>query len=230
MDVVLTLSGGLDSAVLLYQLRNLGYRVRCLSVNYGQRHKKELEYAGGLCHRNRLEHRVVDLSGLRHLFAGSSQTTDSVPVPEGHYEEESMKATVVPNRNMVLLSLATAWAISVKANAVAYAAHGGDHAVYPDCRPEFAEALARVISLADWRQVGLLTPFLRPERLSKADIVREGAALGVPFALTWSCYKGGEKHCGVCGTCRERVEAFQLVDVTDPTEYENVATGEGRRV
>jgi 7-cyano-7-deazaguanine synthase len=153
-------------------------------------------------------------------MGGSSQTDKSVPVPEGHYEEESMKQTVVPNRNMILLALAGAWAISTKSDAIAYAAHSGDHAIYPDCRPEFTEAMSDALRLCDWHEVKLMRPFLYPTPMSKADIVKLGTSLGVPFELTWSCYKGGEKHCGKCGTCVERVEAFQLAGVEDPTEYE----------
>ncbi|MFM9146691.1 MAG: 7-cyano-7-deazaguanine synthase, partial [Verrucomicrobiota bacterium] len=139
-----------------------------------------------------------------------------VKVPEGHYEEESMKATVVPNRNMLLISVATAWAVSLRAESVAYGAHGGDHAIYPDCRPEFAEALDRAVRLADWHEVRLERPFVK---MDKAAIVRRGAELDVPFSLTWSCYVGGERHCGKCGTCVERKEAFRLARVTDPTDY-----------
>ena len=127
-----------------------------------------------------------------------------------------MKSTVVPNRNMILLSVATGHALSIKARQIAYAAHSGDHAIYPDCRNEFAEAMANAIMLADWEQVELIRPFVD---WTKADIVRRGAELGVPFAKTWSCYKGGDLHCGRCGTCIERREAFDLAKVIDPTPY-----------
>ena len=127
-----------------------------------------------------------------------------------------MKSTVVPNRNMILLSVATGHALSIKAGQIAYAAHSGDHAIYPDCRNEFAEAMANVIMLADWERVELIRPFVD---WTKADIVRRGAELSVPFAKTWSCYKGGDLHCGRCGTCIERREAFDLAKVIDPTPY-----------
>ena len=140
-------------------------------------------------------------------------------MPEGHYAEESMKQTVVPNRNMVLLSLATAWAVATKSEAVAYAAHMGDHAIYPDCRPEFAEAMSDAMRLCDWHSIKMLRPFLYPVPMDKTAIVKLGTGLKVPFELTWSCYVGGDKHCGRCGTCRERVESFQLAGVADPTEY-----------
>ena len=117
---------------------------------------------------------------------------------------------------MILLALAAGWAISQKADAVAYAAHSGDHAIYPDCRSEFADAMRHAIGLADWHKVDLIRPFVE---FTKADVVRRGAALGVPFAETWSCYKGKALHCGRCGTCVERREAFYLAGVADPTPY-----------
>lgn len=220
MKVVLSFSGGLDSTVLLWKLLEAGYEVRCLSVMYGQRHRKELVAAADLCVLKGVEHKIADLNAITTLFAGSSQTSQNIDVPEGHYEDRSMRLTVVPNRNMTLIALAGAWAISTKSQAVAYAAHAGDHAVYPDCRPIFAEQMADALKLCDYEPIKLLRPFLIPVPMSKADIVREGLQLGVPFAKTWSCYKGKEKHCGKCGTCVERREAFQLAGVTDPTEYE----------
>jgi 7-cyano-7-deazaguanine synthase len=216
MKTILIYSGGLDSTVLLYRLRSEGHEVRCLSVDYGQRHRRELGCAAEICRLAGVEHRVADLSSIRPLLAGSSQT-DDLAVPEGHYAEETMKLTVVPNRNMILLAVAIGWAVSLKYDAVAYAAHGGDHPVYPDCRPEFIAAMEAASALCDWHKVRVLSPFTG---MTKADIVRAGAALGVPFGRTWSCYKGGERHCGRCGTCVERREAFQLAGVTDPTEYE----------
>lgn len=218
MKIVLTLSGGMDSAVLLYYLKyRLGNEVLCLSVDYGQRHRKELEAAAWLAKVNHCEHRIADLRAVRDLLAGSSQTSDSIPVPEGHYAEESMKQTVVPNRNMLLLALAGAWAVSTKSGGIAFAAHAGDHAIYPDCRPEFAEAMTEALRLCDWNPPMLLRPFIT---LTKTDIVKVGKELQVPFEKTWSCYKGGDLHCGKCGTCVERIEAFQLAGVPDPTPYE----------
>ena len=134
-------SGGMDSTVLLYQLLQAGDEVKALSINYGQRHSRELEAASALCAELGVEHRVADLSGLSELLAGSALTSSEIEVPEGHYAEDNMKATVVPNRNMILLSVAAGWAISSKYNRIAYAAHSEDHAIYPDCRNEFAEAL-----------------------------------------------------------------------------------------
>lgn len=217
--IVQCFSGGLDSTVLLYHLRKEGYEVHCLSVDYGQKHERELLMAGRITAGVwGLEHVTVSLSpSILPLLKGSSQTDSSVPVPEGHYAEESMKATVVPNRNMILLSLATAWAVSIKAREVAYAAHAGDHAIYPDCRPIFANRMADVMYVCDYEPIQLRRPFIG---FAKADIVKFGAGLNVPFHLTYSCYKGGEVHCGKCGTCVERKEAFQLAGVTDPTHYE----------
>jgi 7-cyano-7-deazaguanine synthase len=213
---VLIYSGGLDSTVLLYRLLAEGHRVAALSINYGQRHLRELRAARMICSRLNVLQRVVDLDPLRELLAGSSQTDDRVRVPEGHYTEESMKATIVPNRNMILLAVAGAWAISSRADVIAYAAHGGDHAIYPDCRAEFVEALEEALKLADWHTVKIEAPFLWK---TKTDIVKLGHELLVPFEDTWSCYKGEELHCGKCGTCVERKEAFKLACVKDPTIY-----------
>jgi 7-cyano-7-deazaguanine synthase len=213
---VLIYSGGVDSTVLLAHLRAEGREVHALSVDYGQRHRRELDAARAVCAHFGVPHRVADLRALAPLFGANALTDGGVAVPEGHYEEESMKATVVPNRNMLLISVAAAWAISLRAASVAYGAHGGDHAIYPDCRPEFAEALDRAVRLADWHELRLERPFVK---MDKAAIVRRGAELGAPFALTWSCYVGGGRHCGKCGTCVERKEAFRLAGVPDPTDY-----------
>ena len=209
-------SGGMDSTVLLHKLVQEGDEVKALSVNYGQRHSRELEAAHALCTEFGVEHRVADLSGLSDLLAGSALTSSDIEVPEGHYAEDNMKASVVPNRNMILLSVAAGWAISSKYDRIAYAAHSGDHAIYPDCRNEFAEALDGAIRLADWHEVSLYRPFVD---MTKADIVSLGAKLGVPFEKTWSCYKGQDLHCSRCGTCVERREAFYLAGVEDPTTY-----------
>jgi 7-cyano-7-deazaguanine synthase len=219
MEQIVTIySGGMDSTVLLYHLRAEGFEVAALSVNYGQRHQKELERAAVICSKLNVPHEVVDLRGVTRLLSGSALTDLTVEVPEGHYAEESMKTTVVPNRNMIMLSAAIGWAISRKAQFVAYGAHAGDHTIYPDCRPEFATAMDAAARLADWQQVGVLAPFIT---MTKADIARRGHALGVPFELTWSCYKGGEMHCGRCGTCVERAAAFSDAGVPDPTLYED---------
>jgi 7-cyano-7-deazaguanine synthase len=215
VNVIVLHSGGIDSTTLLYTLRAQGHAVRGISFDYGQRHRRELIAAGQICTNLGIEHRVADLATLRPLLAGSA-LTDDIPIPTGHYTAESMKVTVVPNRNMIMLSVAIGWAVSVSAEAVAYAAHAGDHAIYPDCRPEFAEAMDAAAALCDWRPIRLLRPFVA---LSKTDILRRGHELGVPFELTWSCYQGGDQHCGRCGTCTERREAFRLAGIPDPTLY-----------
>ncbi len=213
MKVVCLLSGGLDSTTLLAKLVAEGHQVRCLSVLYGQRHSREWFAARSIVHRYQVEHETVKLP--TELLSGSALTGKG-EVPDGHYADPSMRTTVVPARNLVLLSLATAVAVRTKANAVAYAAHSGDHAVYPDCRPQFVSAMEDVMARADYEPIQLLTPFVGR---SKSGIVSDGAALEVPFYLTYSCYKGSERHCGRCGTCVERREAFQLAGVPDPTDY-----------
>lgn len=222
--VIVCFSGGLDSTVLLAYLLNEGYEVYALSVDYGQRHMIEIGWARVVTtclrkrHGSRIVHRTMDLSILRALMqeSKSSQIDFDVQVPHGHYQEESMKATVVPNRNMVLLSLAGMWAVSIGAELIAYAAHAGDHAIYPDCRPEFVEAMGHALELCDWKPPRLFSPFLQR---TKADIVKLGKELNAPLNLTWSCYDMQEFHCGKCGTCTERKEAFQLAGVEDPTRY-----------
>jgi 7-cyano-7-deazaguanine synthase len=210
----------MDSTVLLYHLLDAGVEVRALSIDYGQRHKKELVWAKSVCEKLGVEHRVADLTALTPLLAGSSLTSDDIEVPDGHYEEDNMKVTVVPNRNMILLAVATGWAISTKSDSVSYAAHSGDHAIYPDCREEFAQGMDHVMGLADWHSTKLDRPFVA---MTKADVAKRGAELGVPFEETWSCYKGLDLHCGRCGTCVERREAFHLAEVIDPTPYADTA-------
>ncbi|MGH3903257.1 MAG: 7-cyano-7-deazaguanine synthase QueC [Pseudonocardiaceae bacterium] len=218
--VVLVLSGGLDSTVLGYRLRAGGTRLTMLSFDYGQRHRRELEYARRTAVKLTGAHHVIDLSAISGLLAGSSLTDAAVDVPDGHYTDLSMRATVVPNRNAIMLDVAVAQAVVIKAGAVAFGAHTGDHPIYPDCRPVFLDAYRRMVLLANEGflvpQFTVLAPFIG---LSKTDIVTIGAELGVPFADTWSCYKGGETHCGGCGTCVERREAFQVAGVADPTVY-----------
>ncbi|MDR1816646.1 MAG: 7-cyano-7-deazaguanine synthase QueC [Puniceicoccales bacterium] len=213
---VVILSGGLDSTVLLAKLVADGRRCLALTFNYGQRHAREIEAARAIAAALGVEHTVGDLRGIAALFGSNCLTDAALPVPDGHYTEERMKATVVPGRNLLFLSAAAALAFSRGCDTVAYGAHGGDHAIYPDCRPEFANALEKAIALADWHHVALERPFVS---LTKADIVRLGAEIGAPLELTWSCYRGGDTHCGRCGTCVERREAFALAGVPDPTEY-----------
>lgn len=230
--VLVIFSGGLDSTVLLYEYLSRGAKVEALSFNYGQRHRKELNAAKHICDINHIPHDIIQMPDMARLLPGSSQTDVSTEVPEGHYEEESMKQTVVPNRNMVMLSIAAAVALARGIDVVAFGAHGGDHAIYPDCRPAFVLQLNRALAAADWKLVQVEAPFLRIGLVSeqdgsspldpwnKSDIVRCGHMLGVPFHMTWTCYKGLEKHCGKCGSCRERKDAFKDAGVIDPTLYE----------
>lgn len=213
---VIILSGGLDSTVLTYHLRAAGNTLKLLSFNYGQRHKKELEYAKKTASELNLEHQIVDLTSLTKLLGGSSQTDSSVDVPFGHYAANNMATTVVANRNSIMLNIAAAWAMTSKFDSVSFAAHRGDFSQYADCRPEFAEALDKCIGLADYHKVVVDRPFIL---LSKAEIVSLGDKLSVPWDQTWSCYSGGEIHEGRCGTCVERLEAFDVAGVKDPTEY-----------
>ena len=221
IKTILIYSGGLDSTALLYQLKAEGREVKTLSINYGQKHIKELVAARYITSNLGVEHQIVDLSAIRPLLVGSSQTDDSITVPDGHYAEEVMKKTIVSNRNMLMLSVAGAWAISSKYDTIAYAAHAGDHAIYPDCREEFVKPLNEALENADWHKVSIERPFIST---TKAGIVKVGSKLNVPFAQTWSCYKGGDKHCGTCGTCYERREAFIEAEITDPTPYLDATT------
>lgn len=248
------LSGGMDSTTLVYHLLNEGYEVDCLSFNYGQRHAIELEYAHDTARQLGLAHDIVDLTGLTHLISNSALTSQNksshpslpakeqaIPVPDGHYAEETMRDTVVPNRNMIMFSIAAGVAVNRKANTIAAGMHGGDHFIYPDCRPKFLYTLGTAIlygnegfhnffsgTIEDTKEeleaagrldmyeaakaMGmtktakpLTTPFLD---WTKAGIAYRALELGVPFHMTWSCYKGGSKHCGRCGTCVERLEAI----------------------
>lgn len=226
MKVVTLLSGGLDSTTLLYWLKygkSAGLNdiwdisaVRAIGFNYGQRHVKELEIAGAFCSSTMTEFSVADLSNLGKLLPGSSQTDDSIKVPHGKYDEDSMKATVVPNRNMIMLSIAIGHAIAHGYDAVAYAAHAGDHTIYPDCRPEFAKLMDMVAKLCDWKEIEVLRPFIN---YTKADIANLTKSFVMNPFHTWSCYEGLDRHCGRCGTCIERREAFYVAGIEDKTQY-----------
>lgn len=212
-------SGGMDSTVLAYQYDAHGDEPTLLSFDYGQRHKKELDYAARTAERLGVDHLTIDLSGLGRVLT-SALTSDDIAVPHGHYAAESMRATVVPNRNLIMLAVAGGVAASRGAGIVATGVHAGDHAIYPDCREGFINAAELAIKLGT-EGVGpvpvvLEAPFVR---ITKADICARGEALNVPWEDTWSCYEGLTHHCGLCGTCVERIEAFQLANVTDPTTY-----------
>lgn len=214
--VVLILSGGMDSTTLLYDLVQQGKEVNALTYDYGQKHKKEILMAEKTCKKLTIPHKIVNLAILNEV-APSALTREDWEIPEGHYSEPNMKQTVVPNRNMVMISIAVAYAIGLKAKEVYYAAHAGDHAIYPDCRKEFVDALKSAIELCDWDKVELKAPYLD---LDKGDIVLRGKELGVDYSLTWTCYKGEDKACGKCGSCVERLEAFQKARIHDPLPYE----------
>jgi len=217
---VVVISGGMDSTTALYKAIADGYEVYGISFNYGQRHKKELDYAAKICSELGIPHEIVDLQNITKLIDNSSLTGD-IEVPEGHYAQENMKITVVPNRNMIMYSIAVGYAVNLKAEAVFVGVHAGDHFIYPDCRPQFIEALDVASNIGNEgfanKKFRIIAPFVH---IGKHDIVKIGANLGVPYEWTWSCYKGEQKHCGKCGTCVERKEAFQLAQVDDPTEYE----------
>lgn len=214
--VVVIYSGGMDSFTVLNKAVNDGFDVYALSFDYGQRHVKELEYAANVCKQLNIHHKIVDISAINSIISGSS-LTDDIDVPEGHYESENMKQTVVPNRNMILLSLAVGYAVSLEANKVYYGAHSGDHAIYPDCRPEFVQKMQDVCAIANYEAVDIVVPYLNDDKI---EILADGLKMGLDYALTWTCYNGREKACGKCGACQERLEAFKLNNATDPLSYE----------
>lgn len=215
---VVVFSGGLDSTTLLYHLKDAQHELTALTVDYGQRHRRELDCAQEICRRVGITLTSLDLTGLSPIFGNNSLSDTSVAVPEGNYEPDSMQQTTVPNRNMILLSIAAGWAISNDCQAVAFGAHSGEYTPYPDCRREFAEAMDNAAQLCDWQPLRILAPFVD---WSKSDIVRRGAELNVPFGSTWSCYVGGQSHCGRCGTCLDRRQAFAQSGINDPTSYQS---------
>jgi 7-cyano-7-deazaguanine synthase len=220
-STIAIVSGGMDSVVMAHDLAANGHSLHLLSFDYGQRHRaKELACAAACAKRLEAMHDVIDLRSLTPLLTGSSLTDPSVPVPEGHYAAPTMAQTVVPNRNAIMLAIAYAVAVAEQADYVATAIHAGDHAVYPDCRPEFTRAFDRMerAAVAGFGnpELTLLAPYVM---LTKADIARIGGDLHVPFAETWSCYQGGHIHCGRCGTCCERIGALLEAGVDDPTVY-----------
>lgn len=214
--VVVIYSGGMDSYTVLNRAIKDGMQVYPLTFDYGQRHVKEIDCAAEVCKSLNVPHKVIDISAINQLLAGSS-LTDDIDIPEGHYEEESMKSTVVPNRNMILLSLAVGYAVSVGASKVYYGAHSGDHAIYPDCRPEFVEKMNDVCQIANYEAVEIYSPYLS---VSKTAILTDGIKMGLDYSQTWTCYNGREHACGKCGACQERLEAFRDNKATDPLTYE----------
>ena len=225
-DGVAIVSGGLDSITMLYKLLfQDDKRPYALSFHYGQRHGiRELYAANKICNLLGVPHRVMDLTDFGRILAdsGSSLVDYARSVPEGHYAASNMKSTVVPNRNMTMLSIAAAFCVSIDGKYVATGVHAGDHEIYPDCRPEFIMAMRHTLVIANHGFINpnfyVYTPFIHS---TKADIASLAGTLDVPIEETWSCYNGRDKHCGRCGTCVERIEALHVAGVTDLTEYED---------
>lgn len=214
-------SGGLDSVTMAHSLAAKSELAAILSFDYGQRHRKELQFAKQCADDLNVDYFHLPLDSLAALLPGSALTdTSNVDVPHGHYAADNMKQTIVPNRNAIFLSLAYGLAAAHGFDAVGAAFHGGDHFIYPDCRPDFVSSFAAMQqhSLAGFAEIEMHTPYLN---MTKAQIVEHGARLKVPYQKTWSCYEGGELHCGRCGTCVERQEAFATAGVVDPTEYKD---------
>jgi 7-cyano-7-deazaguanine synthase len=217
MKVIVLLSGGMDSTVALYHTKDRGFEiVGALSFDYGSKHNhKEIPFAQEHCDKLGIGHRVIPLDFVGQLFKSDLLETGG-EIPDGHYEDESMKRTVVPFRNGIMLAIATGYAESLGAEGLVIAAHAGDHAIYPDCRESFMKSMSDAMVEGTYAAVQLLRPFIT---MTKADIASKGRDLLVDFTRTWSCYKGGDVHCGTCGTCVERREAFALAGVQDPTTY-----------
>ena len=219
MNTIVICSGGLDSVSLAHMVAAEHELLELLSFDYGQRHRKEVTFAASCAARLKVPHQTIDIRDIGRSLSGSA-LTDDVAVPDGHYAEETMRITVVPNRNAIMLAIAFGVAASRGADAVATAVHGSDHFIYPDCRPGFIDAFQTMQghALEGYADISLFAPYVN---LPKSAIVTDGARHGTPFEQTWSCYKGGESHCGRCGTCVERREAFDLAGIPDPTAYED---------
>ena len=214
-DSVIIISGGMDSTTLLYDMKEriaLG-----VSFDYGSNHnEREIAFAKLHCERLGVKHIVIRL-GFMHDYFKSSLLSGADAIPEGHYADDNMRSTVVPFRNGIMLAIAAGIAESEGLKYVMMANHGGDHAIYPDCRPEFVCAMSAATKAGTYPGIEILAPYTN---LTKTDIARRGKQLGIDYAETWSCYKGGERHCGKCGTCVERREALRDAGIEDKTEYE----------
>ncbi|RMG34061.1 MAG: 7-cyano-7-deazaguanine synthase QueC [Methanobacteriota archaeon] len=219
--VVAIISGGLDSTTMLWFLMSEGYDViETISFNYGQRHVKELDSARQIVEKfnnqfnKEIDHQIVDLREVGKLISKGA-LTGKEDVPKEMYDRESQKVTVVPNRNGIMLNIAAGRAVTIGARYIAYAAHASDYSVYPDCRPEYIEAMDKAIYLGNlWDPVNILAPF---KHLSKGEVTGVAMKVGAPLELTWSCYQGGERPCLECGTCLERTEAFLQIGESDPS-------------
>ena len=214
-DSILIYSGGLDSTTMLYEYREC--IAMAISFDYGSNHNsKEIKCADLHCERLGITHVVIPLDFMRRYFR-SSLLDGAEAIPEGHYEDDNMRSTVVPFRNGIMLSVAVGMAESNELQYVMMANHGGDHTIYPDCRPEFVDAFDAAAQAGTFNGVRLLSPYVN---MTKADIARRGKQLGIDYSETWSCYKGGDVHCGRCGTCIERREALAEAGIEDHTVYE----------
>lgn len=214
-DSVIVLSGGMDSVSLLHEFK--GRVALAVTFDYGSNHNaREIECAKANCRMLGIEHLVIPLDFMGRYFQ-SSLLSGAEAIPEGHYTSDNMKSTVVPFRNGIMLAVACGLAESRGLKNVMIANHSGDHAIYPDCREGFVDAMSQAMRQGTYDGISIFAPYTN---LSKAQIAARGAAAGVDFSLTYSCYKGGEKHCGRCGTCVERREAFLLAGIPDPTLYE----------
>lgn len=216
MKTVVLLSGGMDSVTAFYQVKRDHEVVAALSFDYGSKHNaRELPFAKFHADRAGVPHRTIDLGFMNDCFE-SDLLKNGGEIPDGHYAQDNMKRTVVPFRNGIMLSVACGFAESIGADALAIAAHSGDHAIYPDCREPFMRAMGAAMEEGTYARIHLMRPFIA---MDKTAIARLGMELGIDFSGTWSCYKGGEIHCGTCGTCVERREAFLLSGLVDPTVY-----------
>lgn len=216
MDSLIILSGGMDSTTMLYEYR--ADIALALSFDYGSNHNaRELAFARLHCERLGIPHIIISLDFM-HRYFRSSLLQGADAIPEGNYTDENMRSTVVPFRNGIMLSIAAGMAESRGLKRVMMANHAGDHAIYPDCRPAFVAAMDQAIQAGTYDGIRLFTPYTD---ITKADIARRGKALGIDYAETWSCYKGGAVHCGKCGTCTERREALREAGIEDHTIYES---------
>ena len=216
-DSVIVVSGGMDSITLLYDKKE--EIALAVTFDYGSKHNaREIAWAKVHCGRLGIRHIVIKLDFMQKYFT-SSLLEGGDEIPEGHYADENMKSTVVPFRNGIMLSVAAGIAESNGLKKILIANHGGDHTIYPDCRPEFTGAMDRAIANGTYEDVRIDAPYTN---ITKADIAKIGKRLGIDYSETWSCYKGGERHCGKCGTCIERKEAMALAGIDDRTEYESM--------
>ena len=214
-DSIIILSGGLDSTTMLYEYKD-GIAL-ALSFDYGSNHNaRELHFARLHCERLGIPHIIIPLDFI-HQYFHSSLLEGADAIPEGNYDDDNMRSTVVPFRNGIMLAIAAGMAETRGLRRIMMANHAGDHAIYPDCRRSFVDAMNQAIMAGTYEGITLFTPYTN---LTKADIARHGKALGIDYSETWSCYKGGEKHCGKCGTCTERIEALREAGIIDTTEYD----------